>query len=343
LAPQALKLPCLGALGRWSELVTTAKLAEKEMDRDKDAPAVVTFWRGRAQAALGEWKDAEADMSRAAEINAGDKYAWYWLGVARIKQAKFKEALDPLQRTIKLGNLETDAFASYERSLVAAGQPAEAVAVADDGLQRLKVEQSQLSNVHFWRGMANSALGKHREAEGDFTRSLEGEPGSDYSLYWRACMRTMLKEFGPALEDLKQIKKPEELTDVTVDVFTISARCHVELEQWAKAAAAADKAIALNVRLKRTTDKGLFWRGRARLGTKDFAAAAADLAEAAKLAPQHARSRYWLARAYAGEGKHREAVEALEAAKGLEGAEEFDDIDELAEQYKAEAEKASSA
>jgi tetratricopeptide (TPR) repeat protein len=156
-------------------------------------------------------------------------------------------------------------------------------------------------------------------------------------------MRVLLGRFEPALLDLNAIQKPEELTDLDNDVFTIVARCHVELGQWKEAIAAADKGIEHNTRLKRPADKALFWRGRARIETKEFAAAASDLTEVAKLEPEAARSQYWLAKAYAGERKFRDAAESLEAAKKLAGAEDFGDIDELLAKYEAEAEKTENA
>jgi len=84
--------------------------------------------------------------------------------------------------------------------------------------------------------------------------------------------------------------------------------------------------------LKRSAEKTTFWRGRARLGAEKFAEAEADFAEAVKLGPKVARNHYWLARAYAAQGKHSEAVAAFEQAKTGEGVADLKDLDELLKQ-----------
>jgi tetratricopeptide (TPR) repeat protein len=339
-APSVFKLTCLGALGKWKEVIDSAPAAREQQDNETGGAALVHFWVGRAHRMLNQFKEAETELAESCKLNPSDQYAFYDLGVVRMKLEKYADAIEPFRTSIKLGYLEPDLFAALERALVLTSKPADAIAVSDDAIKRLKADKKELGTVYFWRGSAHMAQQKWDDADSDFTNALANESEANYKLYSRGSVRIMKGDFKAALADLQKIEKPEEMTDRDPDVYTLLARCHVELEQWPEAHASAERAAALCTKLKRSLEKPIFWRGRADFGAAELTKAEADFAEAVKLGPKAARNHYWLARTYAAEGKHSEAVAAFKEAKAGEFAADLQDLDDLLKQSE---EKAASA
>jgi tetratricopeptide (TPR) repeat protein len=135
------------------------------------------------QAALGADRDASALYRRLAASYAAavaadpsDRWGWFGLGEALARAGDHAAAVDAFQNADALGlpfRTYWYQFGHYE-ALIATGRYAEALALADRTLESMQNEN--LEESHYWRGVALRELGRVDEARASFERASTWNP-----------------------------------------------------------------------------------------------------------------------------------------------------------------------
>jgi tetratricopeptide (TPR) repeat protein len=123
-SPQALLLQA-EALHKQKQYAQSLAAAERLLTVPEVALAAYKL-SGANLALLGRGPDAELRFQKAVELGPKDALAWYYLGFARFRIFKYREALDPLRKAIELNPHHTDSYYTLAVALEWLQEPAEA-------------------------------------------------------------------------------------------------------------------------------------------------------------------------------------------------------------------------
>lgn len=244
------------------------------------------------------------------------------------KEKKEKEwAEEDVKKAGMVKEQEAALVKQKELQAVLTSEDASKVAAAAGELESLTEQMTmrgkevdKLETLFKWRSTNAAVVGdgdtdnaEHQKLE--FLAKVEKLPVEErisHATYRKEAGTTLFKEkkwqdaadkYQEGWDFLRTIASPEEMAlcrDISLSLLLNNAAVQLKLEQFGQAASFCNKVLALDT----GNVKGLFRRGVALTGTRDFAKAKKDLAAAAKLAPKDKSIR----RAFA------EAKRALNAA-----------------------------
>lgn len=144
----------------------------------KLAPTLFPAWYDAAMLHLehGEAAEAESALETAVPLaSAGPRRAkaLTWLGVARRRQGKFKEALDAYEKAILYKPNATDARLGRGRVLLESGDAEGAAAAAQDVLTL----DPENSSAHFLLGLIAAHAGRNDDARREYAEAVKLRPG----------------------------------------------------------------------------------------------------------------------------------------------------------------------
>lgn len=128
----------------------------------------IALFRGRLDES-SDWTRGELD------VNPGNAMAWYQLGDAHVRQAKWGEAIAMLQRSLWLNPFYSGPYILLGRAYMKTGQPATA-----EGMLRRAIQYDPNNRTaHYMLAQLLQQLGRHDEARAEFAiaEKLQGQPG----------------------------------------------------------------------------------------------------------------------------------------------------------------------
>jgi tetratricopeptide (TPR) repeat protein len=120
-----------------TESAANTEEARKEFEAElkiDSSNAAATFWLGEIARRTGEWSQAISHFANAARLDSGFAEAFLALGMSLNSAERFSEAVDPLQRYVKM--LPTDAAGHYQLSMAYARTGRKEDAVREMAIQR---------------------------------------------------------------------------------------------------------------------------------------------------------------------------------------------------------------
>ena len=139
-------------------------------------PSAPSYWETRAGYFTRdrEFKKAESDLDRA--ITIGDRpYLRYLRGEIRCERGNFTEALADADAAIAAQSANTQFYGSRVVIRLALKRPKEALADAETMLS-----PKATADAYYFRGLAESGLGRWQNAVDDFTEALQLRPELGY-------------------------------------------------------------------------------------------------------------------------------------------------------------------
>lgn len=180
-------------------------------------------WRGGAHRMLGHLKEAERDLTRAAELDP--TYAWTFVERQLVRRARghMKEALDDLEAARRLDPKSEFCERPEEASRAVAQLTAWLAKHPKDDRARAWLGRTRLVSGDFegarrdlarararaWHGEALAMLGRHQEAELEFSAALKTQPDHAEVLAQRGQSRLALGRTAQALVDLRAAAQRE--------------------------------------------------------------------------------------------------------------------------------------
>ncbi len=315
-APDAVE----GYFGRAAALLALGRLPEAEADLDRVVEAggrtlePARLNRAEVRRRRGDLAGALDDLAALLLLDPERADAYLARGRIELQRGEVEAACGALDRALELEPGLSDALATRAEARLAARDPARALSDADAAVASDPRRPELLlvrARVHLARGDAAAAEADARAAIG-----LRPSPHG-YRLLARALERGGDAE--AALDVLREGAAAVAAPGLALD----EARLLLALGRAAEARAAAAHLLGEGRGASEDERRdGLTLRGVAALRLGDVAAAVADLAEVAQLAPTRADAHYNLACALAQAGQERDALRALERALSLGHARE---------------------
>jgi len=204
-------------------------------------------------------EEAEAELTRALEIDPHSEVAWRTRGILRAEQDRRDEAHADLSEAIRCwpGSM----LAHYNRGLVQGKMGRSEEAMAD--LDRAIAIEETFAPAWSARGKLKLDLGRAAEAEADFTKALSLQPGRLWLHHSRGVARGKARRWADAEADFTA-----EIEIQPGNAVTWRARGHVRYEQskFAEAAADWEHAVTLDATMEAVLRPMI---DRARRGGKD--------------------------------------------------------------------------
>lgn len=163
--------------------------------QQEGAQGIAYQLRGQYRLQLGQYADAEADLSRAIEdeqAQTGPR-AHYLRAIARMQLADYEGAVQDLDVCV-------DAL------------DAEAALLAENAGYVSEID-SDVQGSAYYRGIARMQLGRYQEAVEDFTRCVDAGNNADFSRFWRGSCYLDLGDYAAAEADFAHCVQQEIETD----------------------------------------------------------------------------------------------------------------------------------
>jgi tetratricopeptide (TPR) repeat protein len=195
--------------------------------------------RGYSKHRLQRYDDALADFDRALTLKPDSAFAWYHRGLTHRLMGRHAEAIADYDQALLLDPDDASTLGNRGASLRALGRQDEALHDLDRALQR------DPASAFAWRerGYLRFVRDELAEAMTDLSRALEIDPSSAFG--WRLRSRTLLalEQVARALED---VDSSLQLDDRSVHGWTLRGLCLERLEEHEAAAAAFERALAID-------------------------------------------------------------------------------------------------
>ena len=254
--------------------------------------------RGWAYYNLGEYKEAIADYDKAIELDPQDVQAYYNRGVARSALGDNQGAIANYNKAIELN--ASKYLLSYKQTFYhsALGNLQSVLTVFN---QSIVYRETIDFDTYKSRGVARSDLQDYQGALSDFNKAIELNSQDAYAYYNRGNVRRILEDNQGALSDFT---KAIELNPDYALAYNDRGVTHSNLENYKDAIVDYTKAIELNPRYA----SAYYNRAVAHSNLKDYEDAIADYTKAIELDPDYElayKNRGWASYSL---GKFQEAI-----------------------------------
>jgi tetratricopeptide (TPR) repeat protein len=248
----------------------------------KDPQASLAYTaRGDYKVAVLDYPGAEADYSKAVQIDSLSAVALNNLGYVMIKEKEYKKAEADFARAIRLKPHFAKAY--YNRSClwIETAEYQKAIADCDKAISLLP----DFDYAYYNRGNAKYLLKQYAEAVKDFDKAIEINSVMDVFYYYRALAFYEQKNFMMAKNDLN---KTLNLSPKYFDAYYYRAKCSFNLKEYSDAISDLNKQIEHNP----ADVESIHRRGECKFFTQDYKGAVEDYTMAIAIDKAYAPAYY---------------------------------------------------
>ena len=270
------------------------------------------FLRGYAKLRLDDYIGAEADFSRAIDLNPFWAQLFTFRGNARDKLSNYQGAFSDYQRALKLDSTDGSIYANRALTLLYLQQFQASIADCDQALKlNFKTE-----NIYVIRGEALAGLKREREAIADYDIALSINRFSSYAHVQRGVAYMALKSYDTATVDLHKALKLD-----STNSFAYYQLAVLETER-------GNDSLAMNyintvIRLTPFNTSAIYCRANLYEKRKQYADAVSDLSNIIAIAPSNFLAYHQ--RAYLYSIAHQYKLALADFDKAIELAPEYAD------------------
>jgi tetratricopeptide (TPR) repeat protein len=255
------------------------------------------LWRGRAKLALGDFRGAEYDFTRAIMLDAYNPDAYYFRGVVKSNLFDYYSALDDYKKSLERRPNNTNVFFSRGTTRLRMKDFQGAIKDFDTLLLlRPDIEQAYLN-----RSLAKAGLEDFEEAINDCNLAIKRNSFYTQAYIQRGLYHNELEQFDNAMNDFNQAIKLEKNNPLT---YFYRAAANIKI---------GDTLAALNdfsqvLELDPFNDLTYYNRAMIFLQQENFEMAIADLQSVLDLNPNNIYTLYNLGLAHLRLEKHKQAI-----------------------------------
>lgn len=220
--------------------------------KEEGAQGIAYQLRGQYRLQLGQYAEAEEDLTRVIEdeqLKATPR-AHYLRAIARMQQAKYADAAQDLDVCVEA--LDVDA------------------ALLAENPDYVSEIDSDVRGSAYYRGIARMQLGLYREAVDDFSRCISEELNADYGRFWRGSCYLDLGDYAAAESDFAWCQQQGIETDQSLYYMAV---CKMGGGDYAAAVEAFTDCIEQQIQ----TQQALYNRGMCYLQLGEDEKGQADL------------------------------------------------------------------
>jgi tetratricopeptide (TPR) repeat protein len=217
---------------------------------DPDLVPALTL-RGKLAMALNRFDAARPAFHRAAELAPENAYAQFMLGFFHYVDNDFREAVAPLERTIKLNPADTRALFYLALTMDGLARPVEAERYFRQALELETRAGKPSADTHVAYGRLLFSLGRYGDASGQIERALTLAPGSRDAWYEKGRLLLEAGDYAGAASAGEAALKLPPLGTTDRQVHFLLARAYRKLGRTAEAGAHLEKFKAAPATLRR--------------------------------------------------------------------------------------------
>jgi len=174
-----------------------SNLGQSDGQRAKSA-----LWKGVALGRQGKYNEAINYLNKSIKLNPNESLTYYVRGNEYYEKKEYDSAISDFSEALKISPTYTNALIMRGLSYVATKNYDEA---ERDFSQTIKIHDSAEAYNH--RGLLYNEKGEYDKAIADFTKSIEINPQFAFPYQWRAVSYYYKKEYDKAWEDLNKAEK----------------------------------------------------------------------------------------------------------------------------------------